>query len=79
MIPIEERAVQSPIQIELAVWVDELAPDVVQDDEIKEDWIARTASSTGFSVKWTMDCGLTFLIDQTSVALSGPRNLCPAP
>ena len=42
-------------------------------------WMARTASSTGFSVKWIIDCGLTFLTDQTSGALLGPRNTCAAP
>ncbi len=41
--------------------------------------MARAASSTGFSVKWIIDCGLTFLTLHTSVALLGPRNLCPAP
>ena len=37
--------------------------------------IARTASWTGFSVKWTMLCGLTFLTCHKSVTLLGPRNL----
>jgi hypothetical protein len=37
------------------------------------------ASSAGFSVRWTMCCGLTFLIAQTSVALGGPKNRCAAP
>jgi len=40
---------------------------------------ARMASSTGFSVRWIMFCGLTFLIDQTSVALLGPKNWWAAP
>ena len=40
---------------------------------------ARVASSTGFSVRWTIDCGLTFLTGHTSVALFGPKNLWPAP
>ena len=35
--------------------------------------MARTASSTGFSVRWTMLCGLTFFTCQRSVALLGPR------
>jgi hypothetical protein len=41
--------------------------------------IARTASSTGFSVRWTMLCGFTFLTCQRSVALFGPRKRCAAP
>lgn len=41
--------------------------------------IARTASSTGFSVRWTIDCGLIFLTDQTSATLFGPKNSCAAP
>jgi len=40
---------------------------------------ARTASSAGFSVRWTICCGLTFLIDHTSTALAGPKNWCAAP
>ena len=36
--------------------------------------IARMANSTGFSVRWTMLCGLTFLTRHTSTALVGPRN-----
>src|SRR5262249_50295933 len=34
-----------------------------------EYWMARAASSTGFSVKWIIDCGLTFLTSHKSVAL----------
>ena len=34
--------------------------------------IARTANSTGFSVKWTILLGLTFLTCHRSVALFGP-------
>lgn len=37
--------------------------------------IARDANSTGFSVRWIIDCGLTFLTDQTSVALLGAEEL----
>lgn len=44
-----------------------------------EYWSARIANSTGFSVKWTMHWGLTFLTDQTSVALLGPKNWWAAP
>jgi len=39
----------------------------------EEYCIARTASSTGFSVRWIMLCGLTFFTDQTSVAFVGPN------
>jgi hypothetical protein len=35
--------------------------------------IARPASSVGFSVRWIIDCGLIFLIVQTSPTLGGPR------
>lgn len=37
--------------------------------------MARTASSTGFSVRCTIDCGFTFLTGQTSVAflISGSK------
>ncbi len=38
----------------------------------EEYCIARTANSTGFSVKWTILCGLTFLTDHTSYTLAGP-------
>ena len=38
--------------------------------------MARTASSTGFSVRWTMLCGLTFFTCHRSVALLGPKNWC---
>jgi hypothetical protein len=41
--------------------------------------IARTASSTGFSVKWTIACGFTFFTDQTSGTLAGRKNKCAAP
>jgi RNA polymerase sigma factor (sigma-70 family) len=34
--------------------------------------MARTANSTGFSVKWVKLCGFTFLTHRTSVALVGP-------
>ena len=34
--------------------------------------IARTASSTGFSVRWTIFSGLIFLMDQTSGTFFGP-------
>src|SRR5436190_20534363 len=44
-----------------------------------ENCIARTASSVGFSVKWTIDCGLTFLTCHRSVALFGPKNWWAAP
>ena len=33
---------------------------------------ARTASSTGFSVRWIIDCGLTFFTCQRSGMLLGP-------
>ena len=35
--------------------------------------MARAASSTGFSVRWTIDCGLTFLTAQRSGTLVGPE------
>src|SRR5207248_8016419 len=47
---------------------------------LREEYcIARAASSTGFSVRWTIDCGLTFLTLQTSVALLGPKKRWAAP
>lgn len=41
--------------------------------------MARRASSTGFSVRWTIDAGLTFLTDQTSGTFAGPKKRWAAP
>ena len=42
--------------------------------EVRDEYcIARTANSTGFSVRWTILLGLIFLTLHTSTALFGPR------
>ena len=41
--------------------------------------MAGAASSTGFSVRWAILFGLTFLTDHTSGALGGPKNWCAGP
>jgi hypothetical protein len=41
--------------------------------------IARAASSTGFSVRWTMAVWFSFFTDHTSTALFGPNHWCAAP
>jgi hypothetical protein len=40
---------------------------------------ARPARPTGFSVKWIMCCGVTFLMLHRSVALFGPKYWWAAP
>ena len=47
--------------------------------EALEYVMARSASSTGFSVRWIMACGFTFLTCHRSVALFGPKNWWAAP
>jgi hypothetical protein len=41
--------------------------------------VGEQASSTGFSVKWIMLWGLTFLMCQRSIALFGPKKWWAAP
>jgi hypothetical protein len=82
---------QSAVAIDTARWRalaiicrDAAAEDLAAPPELTfspgrdENSIACRASLTGFSARWTMLCGLTFLIDQTSGTFAGPKKRCAA-